>query len=150
MGPSIMLDYSEALFDLQNHPFLRWGTNAMSALDGFNRAVMANGEALGMAYDKMLKLVKRSTAKHIEKPLMITTHPCLTRMVLSLMALLITCHVNQLWAWITNWLMALVVLLHTCLHWSLGCCLTGLLQTFSVHFGIEALHLRLLVTTTGL
>tara|TARA_Y100000996_G_scaffold337950_1_gene274712 strand:- start:7845 stop:11804 length:3960 start_codon:yes stop_codon:yes gene_type:complete len=67
MGPSIMLDYSEALFDLQNHPFLRWGTNALSALDGFNRAVMANGEALGMAYDKMLKSGEKINGKAYRK-----------------------------------------------------------------------------------
>lgn len=54
-GPAIMVDVAESLFDLQNHPVLRWGTNALSALDGFNRAVIANGEARGMAYTNMLE-----------------------------------------------------------------------------------------------
>ena len=66
-GPSIMVDTAESLFDLQNHPVLRWGTNALSALDGFNRAVIANGEARGMAYAKMLQSGEKVDGKAMKK-----------------------------------------------------------------------------------
>ena len=44
MGPSILLQQAKTLDDLANHPWLRFGANAMTALDGFTRAVIANGE----------------------------------------------------------------------------------------------------------
>ena len=66
-GPMIMYDVAERLFDLQNHPVLRWGTNALSALDGFNRAVIANAEARGMAHVKMLESGAKIDAKSMRK-----------------------------------------------------------------------------------
>lgn len=53
-GPMVMYQKAEALNDLANHPWLRFGANAMTALDGFARSVIANGEARGRAYDKFL------------------------------------------------------------------------------------------------
>lgn len=50
-GPSVMLTKIEALNDLAEHPWLRFGSNAMAAFDGFTRSVIANWEARGQAYD---------------------------------------------------------------------------------------------------
>ena len=55
MGPQILLDKAMYLDDLSNHPVLRWGVNAMTALDGFSKAVIANAEARGLAYDDLIK-----------------------------------------------------------------------------------------------
>ena len=54
MGPSILLDKAMYLDDLANHPVLRWGVNAMTAFDGFSKAVIANAEARGLAYDDII------------------------------------------------------------------------------------------------
>lgn len=53
-GPMVLYQQAEALNDLANHPVLRFGANAMSALDGFARAVIANGEARAQVYDKFI------------------------------------------------------------------------------------------------
>jgi hypothetical protein len=50
-GPSAMLQQVEALNDLAQHPWLRFSSNAMSAFDGFTRAVIGNWEARGRAFD---------------------------------------------------------------------------------------------------
>ncbi len=44
MGPAVLLEQAKTLDDLANHPWLRFGANAMTALDGFTKAVIANGE----------------------------------------------------------------------------------------------------------
>ena len=44
MGPAVLLEQAKILDDLANHPWLRFGANAMTALDGFTKAVIANGE----------------------------------------------------------------------------------------------------------
>ena len=51
-GPTAMVEQIEALNDLAEHPWLRFGINAMSAMDGFTRAVIGNVEARGRAFDK--------------------------------------------------------------------------------------------------
>lgn len=53
-GPMALYLQAEALNDLSMNPILRFGANAMSALDGFARAVIANGEARGRIYDKFI------------------------------------------------------------------------------------------------
>ena len=50
-GPAAMLAQVEELNALADHPWLRYGPNAMSGLDGFTRAVVANIEARGRAFD---------------------------------------------------------------------------------------------------
>ena len=55
LGPRILYNQAEMLQDLEMNPFLRFGTNAMAALDGFSRAVIANGEARARAYDRFLE-----------------------------------------------------------------------------------------------
>lgn len=54
-GPQIMVQLAENLNALSEHPWLRFSVNAMSAMDGFTRAVIANAEARGKAYDDMLE-----------------------------------------------------------------------------------------------
>ena len=53
-GPLILYHMAEALNDLGNDPVLRFGANAMTALDGFARAVIANGQARANAYDRFV------------------------------------------------------------------------------------------------
>lgn len=53
-GPMALYQKAEALNDLANNPFLRFGANAMTALDGFARAVIANAEARGRVWDKYI------------------------------------------------------------------------------------------------
>jgi hypothetical protein len=54
LGPLSLYYKAEALNDLSNNPMLRFGANAMTALDGFAKAVIANGEARGRAFDKFI------------------------------------------------------------------------------------------------
>ena len=53
-GPAALLEIAETLEALGNNPILRFGANAMSAFDGFTRAVMANGRARMLAYDDFI------------------------------------------------------------------------------------------------
>ena len=53
-GPLALYHIAEALNDLGNDPVLRFGANAMTALDGFARAVIANGQARANAYDRFV------------------------------------------------------------------------------------------------
>ena len=53
-GPSALLTVAETLDALGNNPILRFGANAMSAFDGFTRAVLANGRARMLAYDDFI------------------------------------------------------------------------------------------------
>lgn len=55
LGPMALYNMAETLHDLGNHPFLRFGTNAMTALDGFTRSFIAVGEARGRAWDKYIE-----------------------------------------------------------------------------------------------
>jgi hypothetical protein len=50
-GPQAMYEQIEAINDLANHPWLRFGTRAMQAFDGFTQAVVGNIEARGRAFD---------------------------------------------------------------------------------------------------
>ena len=53
-GPMALYLQAEALHDLSMNPMLRFGANAMSAFDGFTRAVIANAEARGRVFDKFI------------------------------------------------------------------------------------------------
>ena len=53
-GPMVLYNMAETMQDIANHPWLRFGANAMTALDGFTRATMANIEARGRVYDRMM------------------------------------------------------------------------------------------------
>tara|TARA_S200002703_G_scaffold18496_2_gene15084 strand:+ start:3449 stop:7315 length:3867 start_codon:yes stop_codon:yes gene_type:complete len=66
-GPMMLYNIAETLQDLGNHPWLRYGANAMTALDGFTRSVMASAEARGQVFDEVLsKGGPMPTAKMME------------------------------------------------------------------------------------
>jgi hypothetical protein len=52
-GPMMLFNIAETLQDLGNNPILRFGANAMTALDGFTRSVLASIEARGRIYDEV-------------------------------------------------------------------------------------------------
>jgi hypothetical protein len=53
-GPSILYEFAKNIDDMANHPLLRLGTNALSATDGFTRAVIANAEARFRTYERFI------------------------------------------------------------------------------------------------
>ena len=54
-GPMAILNLYETLTDIAQDPTLRFGVNAMTALDGFSRSALGSIEARYTAFDKMLK-----------------------------------------------------------------------------------------------
>ena len=54
-GPQAMMAQIEAINDLAEHPWLRFGTRAMQAFDGFTQAVIGNVEARGRAFDEVMR-----------------------------------------------------------------------------------------------
>jgi hypothetical protein len=52
-GAQAMVSIIREQEDLANHPWLRFGTRAMQAFDGFTQAVVGNWEARGEAFDKI-------------------------------------------------------------------------------------------------
>ena len=50
-GPAAMVAHIEELNALAEFPWLRYGSNAMSALDGFTRSLVGSAEARGRAFD---------------------------------------------------------------------------------------------------
>jgi len=54
-GPQAMMAQIEAINDLTQHPWLRFGTRAMQAADGFTQAVIGNVEARGRAFDEIAR-----------------------------------------------------------------------------------------------
>lgn len=53
-GPIVLYEHAKALQDLSHNPILRFGANAMSALDGFTKAVEGNIQARGKVWDKFI------------------------------------------------------------------------------------------------
>lgn len=51
VGPMIAVERIQAMNDLANHPWLRFGNRAMQALDGFTQTMVAHAEARGRAFD---------------------------------------------------------------------------------------------------
>jgi len=68
-GPMVMYQQAETMQALADNPMLRFGANAMSALDGFARAVIANAEARGRVYDKFIDGSRKLDAKGMRKAL---------------------------------------------------------------------------------
>ena len=66
MGPLALYYKAEALNDLSQNPLLRFGANAMTALDGFARAVIANAETRGRVYDKFIDGGQQLDAKTLK------------------------------------------------------------------------------------
>jgi len=76
MAPMLLYNVAETLQDLGNHPWLRYGANAMTALDGFTRSVLASAEARGQVFDEVFssggpvptkKALKDAADKHYYK-----------------------------------------------------------------------------------
>ena len=65
LGPQAMMVHVEELNALSEHPLLRFGANAMTALDGFTRSYVANIEAKGLAYDQLIKKGDKIDAKRL-------------------------------------------------------------------------------------
>ena len=51
LGPAAMVGQIEEMNALADHPWLRFGPNAMSAFDGFTQSVIGSVEARGRAFD---------------------------------------------------------------------------------------------------
>jgi len=66
-GPLALYHMAETLQDVGNNPILRFGANAMTALDGFTRAVIANAEARGRAFDQFTKSGKTLTGDELKR-----------------------------------------------------------------------------------
>ena len=66
-GPLALYHIAETLQDVGNNPILRFGANAMTALDGFTRAVIANAEARGRAFDQFTKSGKTLTGDELKR-----------------------------------------------------------------------------------
>ena len=66
-GPMAMLNLYETLTDIAQDPNLRFGVNAMTALDGFSRSTLGSIEARYIAYDNMLSSGDEITEAGIKK-----------------------------------------------------------------------------------
>jgi hypothetical protein len=53
-GPQAVVGIAKALKDFNDHPWVRYSANLMTAGDAFVRSFMANFEARGRAYDEMI------------------------------------------------------------------------------------------------
>ena len=80
-GPAALLEIAETLDALGNNPILRFGANAMSAFDGFTRAVMANGRARMLAYDDFIDEGIKPTKEAFKLRLRNTMTLCLIQRV---------------------------------------------------------------------
>ena len=54
-GKVALWNLSKGLTWYNNNPFVRWGTNAMYAIDGFTGSMMASGSARSKAYAQMME-----------------------------------------------------------------------------------------------
>lgn len=58
IGKVAMYNVAKFLKAWNSNNFVRWGTNAMTAIDGFTQSVMASGVARSRAYDEMMSKTK--------------------------------------------------------------------------------------------
>ena len=66
-GPAAMMTRVEALNDLAEHPWLRFGANSMTAFDGFTRSFIASVESRGRAYDALIEKGRKVTDKSLKR-----------------------------------------------------------------------------------
>ena len=66
-GPQAMMARVEAMNDLAEHPWLRFGANSMTAFDGFTRSFIASVESRGRAYDALVDKGKKFTDKKLKR-----------------------------------------------------------------------------------
>ena len=64
-GPMILVNQYRSLQDLANSPWMRYGTNAMTAADAFVRSFIASAESRGRAFDELLELGKPVTGQKV-------------------------------------------------------------------------------------
>jgi len=62
-GKVALWNISKGLTWYNNNPFVRWGTNAMYAIDGFTGSLMASGSARAKAYAQMMESNKGAFSK---------------------------------------------------------------------------------------
>lgn len=66
-GPKAMMARVEAMNDLAEHPWLRFGANSMTAFDGFTRSFIASVESRGRAYDALINKGTKVTDAKLKK-----------------------------------------------------------------------------------
>ena len=66
-GPKAMMTRVEAMNDLAEHPWLRFGANSMTAFDGFTRSFIASVESRGRAYDALIDKGGKFTDKKLKR-----------------------------------------------------------------------------------
>ena len=66
-GPKAMMARVEAMNDLAEHPWLRFGANSMTAFDGFTRSFIASVESRGRAYDALIEKGRKVTDKSLKR-----------------------------------------------------------------------------------
>ena len=66
-GASALLTIYKENEKLAKHPWLRFGANSMTALDGFNRAMYATAEAKGRAFDAIMDSGQDLTEESLQK-----------------------------------------------------------------------------------
>ena len=54
-GPQVMAEMDNNMQAMAEHPWLRFGTRGMQAVDGFTQAMIANSEARARAFDQVTK-----------------------------------------------------------------------------------------------
>ena len=64
-GPSALVNRIEAMNDIAEHPWLRYGANSMTAMDGFTRAWIGSIEAKGKAFDEIMSKGQKLTTKKV-------------------------------------------------------------------------------------
>ena len=73
LGPQAIVSIAKKLQEFNDHPWVRYSANLMTAGDGFVRSFMANFEARGRAYDEMIRdtdgaidyaALRKAQAKH--------------------------------------------------------------------------------------
>ena len=66
LGPQVIVTQIKEMEALANHPVLRFGANAMTAFDGFTRAMIGSSEARIRAADKLLESGQELTPKNLK------------------------------------------------------------------------------------
>ena len=65
LGKVALWNLSKGMGWYNNNPFVRWGVNAMYAIDGFTGSMMASGSARAKAYDLMLSQTNGAVSKEL-------------------------------------------------------------------------------------
>ena len=66
-GPAALVNRIEAMNDIAEHPWLRYGANSMTAMDGFTRSWIGSIEAKGRAFDQIMSKGKKLTTQNVNR-----------------------------------------------------------------------------------